>query len=434
MRNFKLLAVFAMLVSSTILESQSLYYPPLQGNNWDTISPQSLGWCEDRLQALTDWLDESDTKAFIILKDGKIAVEKYFGNFTADSLWYWASAGKTMTAVLTGIAVQEGKLKLSDKSSDYLGAGWTSLTLEQEQRITVFHQLTMTTGLDDEVPDHHCTEPSCLKYKAVPGTRWAYHNGPYTVLDGVLEKATGQKLNQFLYSRISQKTGITGQYFKNGYNNVLVSKPRSMARFGLLLLSGGRWNQTAILAEPFFKDMVNSSQQINPSYGYLCWLNGKDKSMVPGSQIVFNRPLFLNAPADMYSALGKNGQIINVVPSQNLVVVRMGNDTEGSPASLFYNDVLWSYINKLSCASSVSQQREESEFKLTWNHGGFLCYPDSIPAGSLILTDMQGKSSFPEMSANCADVSQLIPGLYIASYYSPDMAVRHSKVIIPDKN
>ena len=75
-------------------QAQNLYFPPLTGNAWDTISPVSLGWCPDKIDSLTDYLENKNTKAFILLKDGKIVIEKYFGTFTADSLWYWASAGK----------------------------------------------------------------------------------------------------------------------------------------------------------------------------------------------------------------------------------------------------------------------------------------------------------------------------------------------------
>ena len=72
--------------------AQQLYFPPLIGNTWDTVTPASLGWCTNYIDTLNDYLQSTNTKAFIILKDGKIAHEKYFGTFTVDSLWYWASA------------------------------------------------------------------------------------------------------------------------------------------------------------------------------------------------------------------------------------------------------------------------------------------------------------------------------------------------------
>ena len=171
--------------------AQSLYFPPLNSAaGWDTISPASFGWCADEIEALYDYLEQQDTKGFIVLKDGKIVLEKYFGNFTQDSLWYWASAGKTLTAFLVGKAQEESLLSLTDPTSAYLGAGWTTCTPEQEEKITIWNQLTMTSGLDDGVPENHCTLDTCLNYLADAGTRWAYHNAPYTLLDDVKQHCT----------------------------------------------------------------------------------------------------------------------------------------------------------------------------------------------------------------------------------------------------
>jgi sulfur carrier protein ThiS len=58
----------------------------------DTISPATLNWCADKIDTLYDFLEQKNTKGFVVLKDGKIVLEKYFGTFNEDSLWYWASA------------------------------------------------------------------------------------------------------------------------------------------------------------------------------------------------------------------------------------------------------------------------------------------------------------------------------------------------------
>ncbi|MFN6037147.1 MAG: serine hydrolase, partial [Bacteroidota bacterium] len=95
-----------------IFLSQQLYFPPTTGSNWDTLSSQNLGWCQNKIDSLYNFLDTSNTKAFILLKDGKIVMEKYFGNHTANTLWYWASAGKSLTSFMVGIAQQEGYLSI----------------------------------------------------------------------------------------------------------------------------------------------------------------------------------------------------------------------------------------------------------------------------------------------------------------------------------
>ncbi len=331
-----------------------LYFPPIGTSVWETIDPASLGWNTSKIADLENFLEASDSRALILLQDGKIALERYRGkqfdgvtDFSVASNWYWASAGKTLTAVLAGIAAEQGNLNLDAKSSHYLGAGWTSLTTEQENLITVRHQLTMTTGLDDQVDNRDCTSPECLHFKALPGSRWAYHNAPYTLLDGVIAQATGKSLNAFLNEQLKSKTGMDGLYIKTGDNNVYYSTARSMARFGLLLLNRGNWDGTQVVPDEYVTLMKSSSQNLNPAYGYLTWLNGKSSFILPNTQISFPGSISPNAPADMFAAMGKNGQIINVVPSKNLVVIRMGDVPDTSLVPMLFQNDLWQKLNEI---------------------------------------------------------------------------------------
>ena len=345
--------------------AQSLYFPPITGNTWATTSPESLDWCQSRIDALYNYLEANNTKSFILLKDGKIVLEKYFGTHTVTSPWQWASAGKTITAFMVGMAQEENKLSITDKTSKYLGQGWTNCSQQQEDNITIWNQLTMTSGLDDNVPDPFCTLESCLLYKADAGTRWAYHNAPYTLLDSVIESATGTTLNNYTTQKLKTPTGMTGQFFSFGYNNVFVSTARSMARFGLLILNKGNWNGNQIMNDAnYFNQMVNTSQQINKSYGYLWWLNGKTSHMLPSSQIVFNGSMNPNAPNDMIAAMGKDGQFLNVVPSQNLVWVRMGEAPDGLPVPYLLNDAIWTYLNQLSCSTTNIEDVSLNEIRV----------------------------------------------------------------------
>lgn len=314
---------------------------------------------------MLDYLDSKNTKAFIVLKDGKIVIEKYFGTFTVDSLWYWASAGKSLTAFVVGIAKQEGYVNLSDSTSHYLGSGWTICPPAKEGLITVLDQLRMTSGLNDLVPDNYCTDDTCLEYLADAGTRWAYHNAPYTLLDRVIENGTGQTLNQYLFNKVKIPTGMTGNFYPSGYLNVFVSVPRSAARFGLLALNHGNWNGNQILTDTaYFNEMTNTSQSLNPSYGYLWWLNGKPTYLAPGFQFPIPGPLMPHAPMDMYTALGKNGQFINVVPSQNLVLVRMGDSPDPDDVPFTFNDSIWEKMNDVMCGGTGIQTNTFSENEL----------------------------------------------------------------------
>ena len=346
----KKIIIAGILFTVCLQVNGQTYFPPSNSTTWDTLSPSNLNWCQNKIDSFYNFLDTNNTKAFILLKDGKIVLERYFDGHTATTNWYWASAAKTLTAFLVGIAQQEGKLNITDTTSKYLGQGWTNLTPSQEEKITIFNQLTMTTGLDDRTTDIHCTVDTCLTYLTAPGTRWAYHNGPYTLLDSVLIAATGQTLNAYLRNKLRLRIGMDGAFIKSGFNNLYLSKARSMARFGLLMLNNGNWNGTQVMSDTaYFNEMINTSQSLNQSYGYLWWLNGKSSFMIPQSQLVFNSQISPNAPDDMYAAVGKNGQIINVVPSQNLVWIRMGDNANNSLVPISFNDDIWKYLNEFKC-------------------------------------------------------------------------------------
>ena len=336
--------------SSQTPVTNTLYFPPAGSNEWQTVSATSLGWNNDSLNNLHNYLESKGTKAFIILDHGKIVTEQYFGSFTADSIWYWASAGKTLTAIMVGIAQQEGLINVNDLTSKYLGKGWTSAPIDKENLITIKNQLTMTSGLDDGVADPDCTLSSCMQYKADAGTRWAYHNAAYTLLSQVVADASGSSYNNYFQQKVGAATGMTGLWVQSpNSNNIFYSNARSMARFGLLLLNKGKWANTSVLSdENYFNSQINTSQNLNLSYGYLTWLNGKSSHMLPTVQSVFPGALIPNAPADLFAALGKNDQKVYVVPSLDLVVIRMGTSAGGVTESLSdFDNELWGRLKTI---------------------------------------------------------------------------------------
>ncbi|WP_209330511.1 serine hydrolase domain-containing protein [Lunatimonas salinarum] len=327
----------------------TIYFPPKDADLWESISPNELGWNTAKLSELFAYLESNNTRAFIVLKDGKIAIEAYFGknvlgndSFDKESRWYWASAGKVLTATLVGIAQQEGLLRIDDPTSDYLGSGWTSMTAERERLITVRNQLTMTTGLSYQINDLDCTLPACLTYGSDAGNQWYYHNAPYTLLGKVVENAAGMGYNEYTRRKIHSVTGMSGQWVTQGFNQIYWSTARDMARFGLLILNKGTWGTTEVLSDTgYYTQMIQTSQDLNPSYGYLWWLNGKGSIRFPGLPNLFNLPLADNAPRDLVAGLGKDGQFVEIVPSQGLVVVRMGSAPDNSLVPILFHNEMW---------------------------------------------------------------------------------------------
>ncbi|MEQ9302830.1 MAG: serine hydrolase domain-containing protein [Marinoscillum sp.] len=321
---------------------------------WESLTPTALGWDSEQLDELLTFLESHKTRAFIILKDGKIVVENYWGqnilqtgDFTQSSNWYWASAGKSLSAFLVGLAQEEGLLNIEDPTSNHLGVGWSSLTTTQETAITIKHQLTMTTGLDYNVENPDCTQTECLQYSTDPGIQWYYHNAPYTLLEGVVSSATQMSYNDYT-DRLEAKIGMNGQWIQTGDNNVYYSTPRDAARFGLLVLNEGIWDGEAIMSDKaYFDEMINTSQNLNLSYGYLWWLNGKGSIIFPGASASFATSTTPDAPDELISALGKNGQFIDILPGENLVIVRMGESPENDLVPLAFHNEMWKLLIKV---------------------------------------------------------------------------------------
>ncbi|MFM7725206.1 MAG: hypothetical protein ACKO7B_00760, partial [Flavobacteriales bacterium] len=119
------------------------------------------------------------------------------------------------------------------------------------------------------------------------------------------------------------------------------------------LLSEGVWNGNDLLQdEQYFYDMTHQSQPLNEGYGYLTWLNNTQNFMLPESQFVFPNNYAPNAPMEMFAAIGRDGQFISVVPSQNLVWIRMGENPEDLNVPILMIDDIWEYINALPCEPS----------------------------------------------------------------------------------
>lgn len=324
-----------------------MYFPPSDGSTtWETKTISSLGWNQSAVQPLLDYLALKNSKSFIVLVDGKIVLENYFNGHSASTNWYWASAGKTLTSTMTGIAQEEGFLNLDTKVSNYLGVGWTSELLAKENLITNKHLLTMTSGLED-ITNGDCVTPSCLNYNADAGSRWAYHN-VYVKLQDIIAASTNQSFTSYFNAKLRTKIGMDGSWFTSGNNSVYASTSRSMARFGLLALNKGKWNGTTILNETYFNQATSTSQNINLSYGYLWWLNGKASYHLPSSQYQFNGSIIPSAPNDMFMALGKNDQKIYVIPSKKMVIIRMGDAADTVNLALSdFDTVLWQKISAL---------------------------------------------------------------------------------------
>ncbi|MHC4916295.1 MAG: serine hydrolase, partial [Planctomycetota bacterium] len=303
---------------------KSPYFPT--GTDWETVSFADVGWDDSGLAGLLFYLQLTGSRTFLVLKDGKILVEAYWEGWDKDTVHPLYSATKGHTSLLVGNAQHRGELSLEDAVIDHLGAGWSGATPAQEAAITVRHLVTMTAGLTDD-----------LDYEAPAGEQWRYAGTYYQNFE-VLLAATGKTNTQLTREEIVEPTGMENTYYSDGEGWVQTTN-RDCGRYGLMMLAGGQWNGGSIVHDKkYLGEAINTSQDMNPTYGYLWWLNGKSSYMMPGDTVGSPGPLMPDAPSEAYLAAGAFHQYVMPIPSHDLVIVRMGS-FNFVPASEYLNEI-----------------------------------------------------------------------------------------------
>jgi CubicO group peptidase (beta-lactamase class C family) len=312
-------------------EEQLQYFPPIGSDEWKIMTPDVLGWNFEKLDETIQWVGEQNTVAFIILHQGKIIVEEYWGGGDIHKYIKIASITKSITAVLIGIAQQEGLLQIDDNVSDYIGLGWSNTLEGNEAKITIRNLLTMTSGLDED-----------LNYVSEPGTDYLYSTPAFYQLWLILEKASGKTIVEFTNEELFNKIGMSDaiRWYKGG-----ALKPRDIARFGQLVINMGFWNDNDIITDMnYYNEMLSPSQEYVNCYGYLWWLNNDCNAQNGNNEFL----LFPNAPDDLFAAIGAGDQRLYIIPSEELVIVRLGFDNRlpywGEES---FNNKFWDLMNEV---------------------------------------------------------------------------------------
>jgi len=317
-------------------------YFPSSERSWVTVDPAQTGWRPDALEAALQFAADKGSATVMIVQGGRIVAERYWLGAGPHTTLDVASIQKSVTSVLIGIAQQAGHLSLDDPVTRWLGAGWSRESAEEESQITVRHLLSMSSGLD-----------SNLGYSAPPGTRWYYNTLAYSKLQLVLAQATGASLSDYSSKELFDRVGMSGAMWASrpsGKTSTATEsrvglrlRARDMARFGLLVLAQGTWAGTQIVSADYLRSALAPSQQDNPSYGWLWWLNGGRVHRLPGSTDpkLVQGPVIPDAPHDLVAALGAMDQKLYVVPSLDLVVTRQGRPTGPPSEGVSTFDSMW---------------------------------------------------------------------------------------------
>ncbi len=308
-------------------------------NDGGTTTPST--WDSAKLEELAAYAESKSTKALLLVAGGETVLERYFGGAGASSTQDVYSVQKSVTATLAMIAIEKGLFAIEDTVTSILGVGWSNAAPAQEEKVTVRHLLTMTSGLGLK-----------LGFLAEPGTSWLYNDDAFYRVRLVLEKKTGKELDAVAHEWLFDRVGMTSSKFRARLTKDskdlpivgLQTSARDLAIFGGLLRAHGTWNGTSIVSASSVDEMTKTSQPLNESYGLLFWLNGKSGGLLPFA-MPFTGPLVPSAPADAFAALGKDDQKMYVARSLDLVVVRLGGSAGDSKNALSsFDDELWKRI------------------------------------------------------------------------------------------
>ena len=286
------------------------------------------------MQAVLDYARSQNTTGFLVIQDRKTLVEQNWtvpleGAFRAfayettpdgELLEDVASQQKSFVSILVAVAIDKGLIDPSAPVDAYLGAGWTKAKPDQEARIRVIDVLTMSSGLNTE-----------FGYAAPPGTVFLYNTPVYAITKRILAAAAKQPLEAITRDWLTAPAGMSDTSWRKrpaafadvGNPTGLVTSPRDTARFGQIVLDGGKAaDGRRIVSEAGLKAMFTRSAT-NPAYGHLWWLNGSAFTIRPLANRT-NGPLIPAAPADLVAALGALDRKLYVAPSLRLVAARMG--------------------------------------------------------------------------------------------------------------
>ena len=346
---------FACLLFSTILTTVSLsaqdIYFPAADEEWAQIDPATVGWNPELLETALDIAGARNSSGVVILHSGRLMAERYWPLDDAPQRYRnslsgtdalgraiedVASAQKSVVALLTGMAQERGFLTIDEPVAKYLGTQWSKTTPSQEQSITIRHLLTMTSGLADD-----------LSFEEDAGTVWRYNTPAYHLLMRVVAAATGKERNELTAVWLTSKLGMENsswterEWASADIATGFSTTARELARFGLMIQAGGKWGDEMILADTeYLADMLSPSQELNPSYGYLWWLNGQAFSRTAGANARrVDGQLIASAPPDLVAMQGAMDRKLYLVPSLQLIVTRLG--AEGALEGESFNDAFW---------------------------------------------------------------------------------------------
>lgn len=316
---------------------------PLGG--WESRDPAELGFDAAKLQAAVDWALPHTSGTVAVYRHGCLAAQSTLDTVaTADQPFDGWSMTKSVTAMVVGRAVTLGLFDLDQPVGEILPE---TNTEAGHGRLTARHLLTMTGGLHKNyvrdfalpLPDRVC-DALDIPFDFAPGTTWQYQQVTLDLLLWAIEKKTGRDIQEFAQAELFGPLGIAADSYTwdrdpHGHTNAwahLHMPNANWARLGQLMLQGGQWNGQQLLSADYLRQALSRVAD-NPAYGFLFWLNGGPWWRVPDVEgpDTGEGSVMSSAPPDTYGMFGLGEQRTYIIPSRDLVIVRLGERGSHDP-------------------------------------------------------------------------------------------------------
>ncbi|UII25263.1 beta-lactamase family protein [Fulvivirga maritima] len=296
-------------------------------------------------QVLEEAFEETDpdkpknTRAVVVVHQGKIVAEKYAPGFQIGTPQLGWSMTKSITNALVGMLVKDGKLDIYESAPL---ASWSGS--DPRRKITIDHLLRMSSGLEWEEnyagpstattmlfrKENMGAYAASFPLEKQPDEEWYYSSGTSNIISMIVRDTAGKDYYDFVHNRLFNKIGMTSAVIEPDASGTFVGSsymyatPRDWAKFGLLYLNDGVWQGERILPEGWVNYSSTASATAKEgNYGAHFWTNA-DPEGKPGERF------YPSAPANMYSMNGFEGQRVFILPSQDMVIVRMGQNKRGN--------------------------------------------------------------------------------------------------------
>ena len=326
--------VIKIIPESATLKSPPSFTPPLTSR----FDQQQLTQAIDKGFAEPDQDNSRQTRAILVVHKGRLLAENYAPGFSSETPLLGWSMTKSVINALVGILVRQGKLSIDQAT---LVPEWSD-PADPRAKITLDQMLRMSSGLEfDETSgavisdvttmllrrDNAAAYAIAKPLQYPPDKQWHYASGTTNIISRIVRMATGgspSSVVNFLHKELFQPLGIKHAVIEADASGNLIGSSfmyataREWARFGQLYLQDGEWNGKQLLPQGW----VNYSTIPTPAapqgqYGAHFWTNGGIHS------VKSKRPL-PKLPGDLYYASGYKGQRLIIIPSHQLVIVRMG--------------------------------------------------------------------------------------------------------------